>query len=73
MSNDVVLRQAMNVSGCPFGVLEVDSRSEPEFRQSDIGLLQSVANILDLQSNTAHLHTALDRLAYSRLERAIVG
>jgi GAF domain-containing protein len=46
------IRRAMNVilegDGSPFGVLEADSRSEGEFRQSDIVFLQGVANILGM-------------------------
>ena len=51
--------------GSPFGVLEVDSRSEGEFRQSDIVFLQGVANILGMaierQRMEANLRDALDR------------
>jgi two-component sensor histidine kinase len=46
------IRRAMNVilggEGTPFGVLEVDSRSEGEFSQSDIVFLRGVANILGM-------------------------
>ncbi len=63
------IRRAMNVilegDGSPFGVLEVDSRSEGEFAQSDIVFLQGVANILGMaierQRMEANLRTALDR------------
>lgn len=63
------IRRAMNVilegDGSPFGVLEVDSRSEGEFSQSDIVFLQGVANILGMaierQRMEANLRTALDR------------
>ena len=63
------IRRAMNVilegDGSPFGVLEVDSRSEGEFRQSDIVFLQGVANILGMaierQRYERQLKTALDR------------
>jgi len=63
------IRRAMNVilegDGSPFGVLEVDSRSEGEFRQSDIVFLQGVANILGMaierQRMEANLRDALDR------------
>ena len=34
--------------GRPFGVLEVDSRSEGEFSESDIVFLRGVANILGM-------------------------
>ena len=63
------IRRAMNVilegDGTPFGVLEVDSRSEGEFRQSDIVFLQGVANILGMaierQRMEVNLRTAVDR------------
>jgi two-component sensor histidine kinase len=63
------IRRAMNVilegDGTPFGVLEVDSRSEGEFAQSDIVFLQGVANILGMaierQRIEANLRAALDR------------
>ena len=46
------IRRAMNVilqgDGTPYGVLEVDSRSEGEFAESDIVFLQGVANILGI-------------------------
>jgi len=46
------IRRAMNVilggDNLPFGVLEVDSRSEGEFSQSDIVFLRGVANILGM-------------------------
>jgi two-component sensor histidine kinase len=63
------IRRAMNVilegNGSPFGVLEVDSRSEGEFSQSDIVFLQGVANILGMaierQRMEGNLRAALDR------------
>jgi two-component sensor histidine kinase len=63
------IRRAMNVilegDGSPFGVLEADSRSEGEFRQSDIVFLQGVANILGMaierQRMEVNLRQALDR------------
>jgi two-component sensor histidine kinase len=63
------IRRAMNVilegDGTPFGVLEVDSRSEGEFARSDIVFLQGVANILGMaierQRIEANLRAALDR------------
>jgi two-component sensor histidine kinase len=63
------IRRAMNVilegDGSPFGVLEVDSRSEGEFSQSDIVFLQGVANILGMaierQRMETNLRNALDR------------
>jgi GAF domain-containing protein len=46
------IRRAMNVilqgDGSPFGVLEVDSRSEGEFSEHDIAFLQGAANILGM-------------------------
>jgi two-component sensor histidine kinase len=46
------VRRAMNVilptEGMPYGILEVDSRSEGEFDEKDIAFLQGVANILGM-------------------------
>ena len=46
------VRRAMNVifqgDGAPYGVLEVDSRSEGEFSEHDIAFLQGAANILGM-------------------------
>ncbi len=46
------IRRAMNVilqgDGKPFGVLEVDSRSEDEFGPHDLSFLQGAANILGM-------------------------
>jgi two-component sensor histidine kinase len=51
--------------GTPYGVLEVDSRSEGEFTQSDIVFLQGVANILGMaierQRIEGNLRQAVDR------------
>jgi two-component sensor histidine kinase len=63
------IRRAMNVilqgDGTPYGVLEVDSRSEGEFAQNDIVFLQGVANILGMaierQRMEGNLRQALDR------------
>ena len=63
------IRRAMNVilqgDGSPFGVLEVDSRSEEEFSEHDISFLQGAANILGMaierQRYEIQLKTALDR------------
>src|SRR5215203_5052014 len=63
------IRRAMNVilqgDGSPFGVLEVDSRSEGEFGQHDIAFLQGAANILGMaieqQQYQRKLKAALDR------------
>src|SRR6476620_6257338 len=46
------IRRAMNVilqgDGKPFGVLEVDSRSEDDFVEHDIAFLQGAANVLGM-------------------------
>jgi two-component sensor histidine kinase len=46
------IRRAMNVilqgDGTPFGVLEVDSRSEGEFSEHDVAFLQGAANLLGM-------------------------
>jgi len=63
------IRRAMNVilqgDGSPFGVLEVDSRSEGEFSKHDIAFLQGAANILGMgieqQQYQRKLQAALDR------------
>ncbi len=63
------VRRAMNVilqgDGSPFGVLEVDSRSEGEFNEHDIAFLQGAANILGMaieqQQYQRKLRAALDR------------
>jgi len=63
------IRRAMNVilqgDGAPYGVLEVDSRSEGEFGENDIAFLQGAANILGMaierQRYVRQLKNALDR------------
>jgi two-component sensor histidine kinase len=63
------IRRAMNVilqgDGQPFGVLEVDSRSEGEFSVHDVAFLQGAANILGMaieqQQYQQKLKAALDR------------
>jgi two-component sensor histidine kinase len=63
------VRRAMNVilqgDGAPFGVLEVDSRSEGEFSEDDISFLQGAANILGMaierQRREQALKAALER------------
>jgi two-component sensor histidine kinase len=63
------IRRAMNVilqgDGSPFGVLELDSKSEGEFSEHDIAFLQGAANILGMaieqQLYQRRLHAALDR------------
>ncbi len=55
------VRRAINVilqgDGAPFGVLEVDSRSEGEFGENDIAFLQGAADILGM---------AIERQRYER-------
>jgi two-component sensor histidine kinase len=63
------IRRAMNVilqgDGSPYGVLEVDSRSEGEFSEHDIAFLQGAASILGMaierQRYERQLKAALDR------------
>ncbi len=63
------IRRAMNVilqgDGKPFGVLEVDSRSEGEFDEHDIAFLQGAANLLGMaierQRIEANLRASLDQ------------
>ena len=63
------IRRAMNVilqgDGRPFGVLEVDSKSEGEFGEHDVAFLQGAANILGMAIEQQHyqrkLKAALDR------------
>jgi two-component sensor histidine kinase len=63
------VRRAMNVilqgDGSPFGVLEVDSRSEGEFGEHDVAFLQGAANILGMaieqQQYQRKLEAALNR------------
>jgi two-component sensor histidine kinase len=63
------IRRAMNVilqgDGSPFGVLEVDSKSEGEFAEHDLSFLQGAANILGMaieqQQYQRKLQAALDR------------
>jgi two-component sensor histidine kinase len=63
------IRRAMNVilqgDGSPFGVLEVDSRSEGEFSVHDLAFLQGAANVLGMaierQRDERKLKAALDR------------
>jgi two-component sensor histidine kinase len=62
------IRRAMNVilqgDGTPFGVLEVDSRSEGEFGEHDIAFLQGAANLLGM---------AIERQRIERNLRAAIG
>ena len=63
------IHRAMNVilqgDGSPYGVLEVDSKSEGEFGENDIAFLQGAANILGMaieqQRYQRKLQAALDR------------
>ena len=63
------IRRAMNVilqgDGKPFGVLEVDSKSEDEFVEHDLAFLQGTANVLGMaierERNERHLKVALAR------------
>jgi two-component sensor histidine kinase len=63
------IRRAMNVilqgEGRPFGVLEVDSRSEHEFGPHDIAFLQGAANVLGMaierERHERSLRAALER------------
>src|SRR5436190_7104641 len=61
------VRRAINVilqgDGSPFGVLEVDSRSEGEFTEHDISFLQGAANVLGM---------AIERQRYENRLRASV-
>ena len=61
------IRRAMNVilqgDNSPFGVLEVDSRSEGEFVKHDLAFLQGAANILGM---------AIERLRYERSLKAAI-
>ncbi|HSZ68053.1 MAG TPA: histidine kinase dimerization/phosphoacceptor domain -containing protein [Xanthobacteraceae bacterium] len=63
------IHRAMNVilegEGAPFGVLEVDSRSEGEFSTKDITFLQGAANILGM----AIYRQRADRKLKDALER----
>lgn len=69
MLADHGIKRAMNVilqgDGKPYGVLEVDSRSENEFSEHDLTFLQGVANILGMaierERNERHLRAALER------------
>lgn len=62
------VRRAINVilqgDGAPYGVLEVDSRSQGEFSEQDISFLQGAANILGMaierQRYERNLQAALD-------------
>jgi two-component sensor histidine kinase len=63
------IHRAMNVilqgEGRPFGVLEVDSRSEDEFIEHDLAFLQGAANLLGMaierERQERNLKAALDR------------
>lgn len=57
------IRRAMNVilqgDGSPYGVLEVDSRSEREFSIKDISFLQGAANILGMAIERQRIEQSL--------------
>jgi two-component sensor histidine kinase len=63
------IHRAMNVilqgDGRPFGVLEVDSRSDDDFVEHDLAFLQGAANILGMaierERHERNLHAALER------------
>jgi two-component sensor histidine kinase len=63
------IRRAMNVilqgDRAPFGVLEVDARSEGDFSEQDIAFLQGMANILGMaierERNERRLKSAVER------------
>jgi two-component sensor histidine kinase len=63
------IRRAMNVilqgDGAPFGVLEVDARSEGDFSEQDIAFLQGAANLLGMaierERRERHLKAAVER------------
>lgn len=61
------IRRAMNVilqgEGSPYGVLEVDARSEGDFAETDIAFLQGAANILGM---------AIERQRYERRLQAAI-
>ena len=63
------IHRAMNVilqgDGKPFGVLEVDSRSDDEFVEQDVAFLQGAANVLGMaierERHARNLEVALER------------
>jgi two-component sensor histidine kinase len=63
------IRRAMNVilqgDGAPFGVLEVDAKSEGDFAETDIAFLQGAANLLGMaierERRERRLTAALER------------
>jgi two-component sensor histidine kinase len=70
------IHRAMNVilqgDGRPFGVLEVDSKSEDEFIEQDLAFLQGAANILGMaierERHERNLESALERERVLRSE-----
>ena len=70
------IHRAMNVilqgDGRPFGVLEVDSKSEDEFVEQDLAFLQGAANILGMaierERHELNLESALERERVLRSE-----
>lgn len=57
------IHRAMNVilqgDGAPFGVLEVDSRSQAEFVEADIAFLQGAANLLGMAIERQRIEAGL--------------
>jgi two-component sensor histidine kinase len=57
------IRRAMNVilqgDGTPYGVLEVDSRSEGEFGEQDIAFMQGAANLLGMAIERQRIESSL--------------
>ena len=70
------IHRAMNVilqgDGRPFGVLEVDSRSDEKFEEHDVAFLQGAANILGMaierERHVHNLDTALARHQFLLVE-----
>ncbi len=70
------IHRAMNVilqgDGRPFGVLEVDSKSQDEFVEQDLAFLQGAANILGMaierERHERNLESALERESVLRRE-----
>jgi two-component sensor histidine kinase len=66
------VRRAINVilqgEGAPFGVLEVDSRSEGEFTKHDIAFLQGAANIIGMAiERQGHERRLQDALGHQKV------
>jgi two-component sensor histidine kinase len=73
------IHRAMNVilrgDGRPFGVLEVDSRSEDEFVEHDLAFLQGASNILGMaierQRHECNLKAAVERHQNHRVKNSL--